>query len=240
MLAHVDDRAVPALLHARRDGRADSTQTARTMTAYASSCSAMSGSSSSSSGRNPALLTRMSTGFAGSARRFATRSVSFGFDRSAAMISTARPVAPQLGRHGLQSRRVAGDQDQVVPARRELPGELGSDAGRATGDQSDTHVPYDTVLQSTSEKGLSVMTPRNAPARAEAEVSLEVGRLRHPRVHPHRARQPPRRTAARRDHRRPASAPTRSACCACCATSSAPPCSACATCSSPRPTRTRG
>ena len=67
--------------------------------------------------------------------------------RSAAIISTVAAERAQLGRHRVEPLGVAGDQDEVVPAGGELPGELGSDAGRATGDQSHSHVAYDTATR---------------------------------------------------------------------------------------------
>jgi hypothetical protein len=55
----------------------------------------------------------------------------------------------QLGGHRIQPRRVAGDQNDVVPSGRQLARELGSDAGCAARDQSRTHGRYDTVQRST-------------------------------------------------------------------------------------------
>ncbi len=56
---------------------------------------------------------------------------------------------PQFGGHRIQPPGVARDQDDVVPAGRQLTCELGSDAGCAARDQSRTHGRYDTVQLST-------------------------------------------------------------------------------------------
>jgi len=88
----------------------------------------------------------------------------------------------QLGGHRIQSLLVARDQHEVVATGSELPRELGSDARSSSGDQSDTHGPYDTVQVRTvlatdayarPERAFT-MTPRSTTT-SDAGTSLETG-----------------------------------------------------------------
>ena len=138
------------------------------------------------------------------------------------MISTvAARRAAQLGRHRIEPRGVAGDEHEVVPARGQLPRELGADAGRAPGDQSGSHGRYDTVQRSTVPASggvaptsydraarITILDDSSRRDRVERPTDgvARRRRLRRARVRAHRAGQPPRRARPRRDRRRPGSA----------------------------------